>query len=819
VRPDPRLLRLTALLLATTAIAPPFARAQTERAPIPAQVAPTGPAAPPPTSAAAPAQHPAVAAPAPAPASPPAPQAAAPAPQAAAPAPQAAAPAPAPASQQAEVDPPARVGRLARIQGAVSYHGAGADHWDTATVNFPVSTGNAFWTQPEAQAVIEVSASRLAMAASTEFDLNTLDMGKLVATLPQGEVFIQLDQLRPDETWTVQTPRGQVVLRGDGVYAIVAGDTEHPTQVTVVKGAADVTGPNLDLKIAAGQTGLIEGTETFAGRIVPAEQDPFLVAMVAAEQPAPAPSVPLPPAVAQMPGCQALSNYGSWQASPQYGQVWYPRVEAGWAPYRHGHWAYVAPWGWTWVDDAPWGFAPFHYGRWAEFDGRWGWVPGDYAGGGAPAEWVPPVYAPALVTFVGTDPGVPLGAFAAGALAAGAIGWIALGPHEPYYPWFHAGPRYVREVNITHVTNITEVVNNYGNRSHFGNVQINQFVNRGSLTVVPTAAMVGSRPIASAFHPVAPGELGHFHPVFGAEPVRPGAGTLGMTPGLAGRLGIAGGAAAIAAAHPFAPGPTVRPGGFAGPLPLRPANATPGAFPGRPEPGRPEPGRPEPGRPELGRPEPGRFPPLAAPGAGPTLPLRPSERPAERAGVPGEGRPGDLRPGALRPGEGRPAEGGRPGEARPGPQFGTATPHGGFPEPGAHPPGFAPPAGQARPFAAPSAPRPAFEPHPAPSGGPGGGPGGGPAGFHAPPQFRPAPQPQAFARPGPQFQAPRGLPAQPHFAAPPQPHFAAPPQPHFAAPPQPHFAAPPHMAAAAPPPRPGPAPHGGGGGGHEPHRP
>ncbi len=58
-------------------------------------------------------------------------------------------------------------------------------------------------------------------------------------------------------------------------------------------------------------------------------------------------------------GADDLDDYGDWQPNPEYGNVWYPRVEAGWAPYHTGHWAWIDPWGWTWVDDSPWGYAPF----------------------------------------------------------------------------------------------------------------------------------------------------------------------------------------------------------------------------------------------------------------------------------------------------------------------------------------------------------------------------------------------------------------------------------------------------------------------------
>src|SRR5205085_11868393 len=118
----------------------------------------------------------------------------------------------------------------------------------------------------------------------------------------------------------------------------------------------------------------------------------------------------------QMTGYEDLDRYGSWRTLPEYGAVWTPtRIAADWAPYRHGHWVWVSPWGWTWVDDAPWGFAPFHYGRWVWADSYWAWAPGRIA--------PRPVYAPALVAFVG-------GSHASLSISIGrgpAVGWFPLG--------------------------------------------------------------------------------------------------------------------------------------------------------------------------------------------------------------------------------------------------------------------------------------------------------------------------------------------------------------------------------------------------------
>jgi len=93
----------------------------------------------------------------------------------------------------------------------------------------------------------------------------------------------------------------------------------------------------------------------------------------------------------------------------------------------------VAPWGWTWIDDAAWGFAPYHYGRWVYVRDRWGWIPG-------PRD-LRPVYAPALVAFVGGS------GWSASVGIGPPIGWFPLGPYDFYDPWYPVGIGYYRRVN------------------------------------------------------------------------------------------------------------------------------------------------------------------------------------------------------------------------------------------------------------------------------------------------------------------------------------------------------------------------------------
>src|SRR4051812_10746615 len=53
---------------------------------------------------------------------------------------------------QQSADPPTRVGRLARVTGTVSFHTQDETQWNQVSANYPVTGGNAFWTEPNAQA-------------------------------------------------------------------------------------------------------------------------------------------------------------------------------------------------------------------------------------------------------------------------------------------------------------------------------------------------------------------------------------------------------------------------------------------------------------------------------------------------------------------------------------------------------------------------------------------------------------------------------------------------------------------------------------------
>ena len=711
---------------------------------------------------------------------------------------------------QNQGDPPDRVGRIASATGAVSFRTSADTDWSAATANYPVSAGNAFWTEPNARAELEISASRIDLSGQTEFDVTTLDAGGLQAVAPQGEMYLHVLDLAPNEVWSVQTPRGMVRLTQAGRYGIVVGTTEQPTQVTVLEGAAEIEGPGVSLKIAANQTATVTGADTFQGSVGPAVRDAFLAARLGADRPPPQRTAAIPAQIAYMPGGEDLQTYGEWSQAPDYGEVWYPPVSPTWVPYRDGQWAYVAPWGWTWVDAAPWGFAPFHYGRWAHIGPRWGWVPGEESARERP------VYAPALVTFIGVGAGLAVGA----AIAHRSVGWVPLGPREAYHPWYHASDNYVRQVNAGHVRDATTINNN---------VAINNFANRAAATSVPASIMTGSRPVRVAARPISQQAFAAAHPVIGQQPIGPTVRTLGVTPAVARQLDLHAAGPQVPARRP-APGPVVRvqePGAEKGPPPRPALIGSHGEQPGGPRPG--EPAGPGPGATHA----PGVPPPLTGPGPRPSgVPegARPSGQPSGTAAPPGQpprpatsqGQPASIAapPPGPRP-EGVPRPGTAPEVTRPGgppPLAAPGTPPAGVPgtpPPGGRPPSVERPTPGANPTApggheppphvvTPEAAHPAPPPHIATPEAPRAAP---PPHIATPEAPRPAPPPHVEAP------RPASPPPPPHVTAPappPPPHVEAPrpappPPPHVEAPRPAPPPPPPHVTAPAPPP-PNPAP-------------
>ena len=392
---------------------------------------------------------------------------------------------------QAQNEPPSRVGRLAFVDGTVSFHDDEETGWSKAVVNTPLTTGDALWTEPNARSEISVAGTRVRMEGGTELGIAQLDDSQVRLQMPQGRIDVKTFAMEPSQPYQIQTPRGTITLQQQGDYYVEAGTVEDPTRLGVRAGAAQIEG--LDGKVLAVR----------AGEVGEAMGDGSAMQLRTIRAAPPAPPAywanrdrqviyDQPPQYvpAGMTGYEDLNAYGSWSNDGTYGQVWSPRnVPSGWAPYRTGHWSYVKPWGWTWIDEQPWGFAPYHYGRWANSQGRWVWVP--------PQREQRPVYAPALVAFVG---GIEL-AVTLGNQSTAPVGWFPLGPREVYVPSYTTNRDYYRRLNRAAQIQDRDLDDRWERaqrREAFIAGRNSVLMNQRFATVVPTQAFVQSQPVQRA---------------------------------------------------------------------------------------------------------------------------------------------------------------------------------------------------------------------------------------------------------------------------------------------------------------------------------
>jgi hypothetical protein len=365
-------------------------------------------------------------------------------------------------------DPPTRVARLSHADGTVSFEPAGTEDWVTAEVNRPMTTGDKLWADHDSRAELHLGSASIRLGANTGFSFLNLDDRTVQLQLTEGTLRIRVQRLGRDEIFEVDTPNLAFTATRPGIYRINVNEAGDTTMVAVRDGEGDVTGGGQSYTVHADETGTFTGTDQLNADIEGVGSDDDLDKWSYERDRREDHSASRRYVSDEAVGYEDLDDYGGWRDTPDYGGVWFPHTTVvGWAPYRYGHWVWISPWGYTWVEDEPWGFAPFHYGRWVVVGGAWGWVPCRPAAVVGVA-YVRPVYAPALVAWVGG------GGFAVGVGVGGggAVGWFPLGPREVYVPSYRVSRTYVNNVNITNTTVNTTVVNNY-----YTNVVVNKNVN------------------------------------------------------------------------------------------------------------------------------------------------------------------------------------------------------------------------------------------------------------------------------------------------------------------------------------------------------
>lgn len=351
--------------------------------------------------------------------------------------------------------------RIQRVDGDVAFSDALVSNdsydnaqWVRATQNQPVSVGDRIYTRDNSRTSLAFTGRNFArLDPNTALDVVTLSDGRTQLALREGSAFFDVGYLDDDDLFEVATPHGAVDFVQPGLYNL-GFDNNGNVLVSVLSGLAQVVGLSGSGQIGKGEMLTLAG-QTAADAILsrldgrnagyqvddyyryqypndydgrysnydaylndPYYYDPYRR------------NTSYQYVSSVIPGVNDLDYYGDWQSIDNYGYAWRPRVDTNWTPYQQGSWVNDYPYGMTWVSNEPWGYAPYHYGRWANVGNQWYWIP-ERAN-------TTPMYAPALVAFL------PLN-------DANEVGWVPLGPGEPYaYRYYDENwqPHYITRANV-----------------------------------------------------------------------------------------------------------------------------------------------------------------------------------------------------------------------------------------------------------------------------------------------------------------------------------------------------------------------------------
>jgi hypothetical protein len=325
-----------------------------------------------------------------------------------------------PNQQGDDQGPPQGVARVSLLRGDVSTQRGDSGDWVAITLNTPVMAGDKVSTSPAGSAELQIdNENMLRLSGHTEADITTLIENHIQIQIASG--LAQYTILKGSEADVeIDTPNVGIHPSRESSIRIQVNSTNE-TVVIVRRGEAEISTSQGSTNVAAGEMITIRGATDdaqYQTADAPAadEWDTWNANRDNTIQNSPAWNH-----VDQTyTGANDLDRNGQWSDVPDYGQVWTPNNEdQDWSPYSDGNWVWEPYYGWTWVGNESWGWAPYHYGRWFRNRGAWSWWPGERG--------VRPVWGPAYVSFFGFG-GVGVG--------FGSIGWLPIGPCDPFFPWY-----------------------------------------------------------------------------------------------------------------------------------------------------------------------------------------------------------------------------------------------------------------------------------------------------------------------------------------------------------------------------------------------
>jgi hypothetical protein len=403
---------------------------------------------------------------------------------------------PADGQQSPQMDTDAGVARASFIHGDVSMQRGDNNDVSAVTLNTPLMSGDKISTGGDSRTELQLDfANVLRLDSNAEANLTTLTRSRIQLQISQG--LANYTVLKGSEAdIEIDTPNVSVRPH-EGRYRIEV-NADGDSLISVREGDADVSTPEGSTQVHKGQLITIRGSANDAQyRVTDAsgnddwdkwnkDRDGVIYNAQSYQH-----------TNRYYTGAGDLDGNGTWSEVPDYGPVWVPSVDPGWAPYRAGRWVYEPYYGWTWVSEEPWGWAPYHYGRWFVYGGSWAWWPGPVYGG------YRPIWAPAYVSFFGFGGGGIGFDFGFGG-GFGSIGWLPIGPCDSFHPWWGGYRGRFDVVDIHNVNNFRGGIAPLHGGDRFSNLH-NVFNNdrlRAGVSGVPSRnfgrGSVAARPVSAS---------------------------------------------------------------------------------------------------------------------------------------------------------------------------------------------------------------------------------------------------------------------------------------------------------------------------------
>jgi hypothetical protein len=296
-----------------------------------------------------------------------------------------------------ESTPSTAVARLKIVKGTAWVRPGDSGEWEEYAHNSPVAERARVSVPQGSEAELQFRGSQfLLLEQGAEVDVRQFAEQRVSFRLRAGQVAFSLSK-EDFAPVAVKVPGNRDVrLDTPGLYWLTVDDGETKLRVRRGEGAVVAEGMQ-PVTVKAGEEASI-GKEVRVSRTGEAAEQPATeTPLTEAEQQAGIPQA----------AATELRAYGEWVQTPDYGYVWRPYVEDGWAPYYYGRWTWVYPYGWNWIGYEPWGWWPYHFGWWVSYPAYgWVWCPYNafYARGyyyrGYPYTYRTAYYYPGNVRFV-----------------------------------------------------------------------------------------------------------------------------------------------------------------------------------------------------------------------------------------------------------------------------------------------------------------------------------------------------------------------------------------------------------------------------------